>query len=146
MKLFSIIAITQLTSAASISHNSNRQRSLAHLIKGRSAECAHFIRRNANNYQWAVNTNQEVFEKRCFGEVTYDAHFCTMVCELQEGDRCSTTESIGQDVCGTGLICEGNSRHGTCQQMYPMDDNMFADDSSDDMLELLNFLDMIGEY
>ena len=43
--------MTQLTSAASISHNSNRQRSLAHLIKGRSAECAHFIRRNANNYE-----------------------------------------------------------------------------------------------
>ena len=56
MKLFSIFAITQLTSAASISHNNNRQRSLAHLIKNQSAACAHFIRRNANNHQ-VINLN-----------------------------------------------------------------------------------------
>jgi len=142
MKLFGIFTLAQLTTGSSVSHR-QRRRDVADLIEDSPLnKCTRFITANTFNNQFVVNKRLMAFEKRGCEEYTFDGNFCTRVCKLQEGDRCSMEGRIGEDQCGSGLMCDySTSRYATCQPMFENDDfsDFFSSDSLDDFLDTLNF-------
>ena len=90
----------------------------------------HHVARHGKQSEWLILSSPRgmAYQKKCAGPVTYDSHFCTVVCELAEGDRCQPQPTMGEDVCGTGLFCDSDA---TCTSI--IDDDIF------DMLSLFDF-------
>ena len=89
------------------------------------------VARYGEQSEWLILSSPRglAYQKKCDGQSTYDSHFCTVVCELAEGDQCQPDESMGDDVCGTGLICGSDA---TCTPII---------DDYEDIFEILSFFD-----
>ena len=51
----------------------------------------------------------------CHSRIVFDIDFCVRVCDLPEGEKCSTNPGIGDDLCSIGTKCSPES--GTCESL-----------------------------
>ena len=103
-----------------------------------SYTCSSFqasIQRSPNREKWTKAPRQNIYQKNnCLGAVTYDANFCTLVCQLDEGDQCQPDPSFGDDVCDTGLFCNDIR---ICQSFFDLYDYSSSSGFIDDLLKTL---------
>ena len=97
--------------------------------------CRSFEASKRRSDTWTKAPRQAMYQKsNCPGAVTYDANFCTLVCQLDEGDRCLQDPSFGDDVCDTGLFCNNES---ICQPMFDLYDDSSSSEFLDDLFKTL---------
>jgi hypothetical protein len=123
--------------------------SVAHVHSDRvrmaSLTCRSFeasIKRSRSKETWTKVPRQTMYQKsNCPGAVTYDANFCTVVCQLDEGDQCHPNPSFGDDVCDTGLFCNDKM---ICQPMFNLYDDSSSSEFLDDLFKRLVYDDPLS--
>ena len=65
-------------------------------------------------------------KNNCHSRIVFDMDFCVRVCDLPEGEKCSSNPGIGDDLCSIGTKCSPES--GTCESLPMVSDFQFQGD------------------
>ena len=71
-------------------------------------------------FQWIIKFHGEEeadFLKDGCDSHIYDDSFCLQVCALQQGEECSLSPKIGENMCQDNLECVENGEKFTCEIM-----------------------------
>merc|ERR1711887_339553 len=106
LKMRIAIILASTVTASPLSSTSNHEivvPTVKRIDSSHERTCRSFeasIRRLEHRDTWTKRPRQALYQKsNCPGPVTYDANFCTLVCQLAEGDQCQPNPSFGDEIC-----------------------------------------------